>query len=103
MKHVVPHDLGQDRATQVAKAAFESYKQRFAKYNPQAHWINDRHADIDFNVKGVSLTGTLDVNPTDIQMDLDVPFLFKPFKGKAIGLIEEEIKKWMAKAKAGEI
>ncbi len=103
MKHVVHHDLGQERATQVAKAAFDSYKERFAKYKPQAHWTSDRHADIDFNVKGVSLTGALDVNPKSIEMDLEVPFLFKPFKGKAISLIEEEIRKWMAKAQAGEI
>ena len=36
-------------------------------------------------------------------MELDVPFLLKPFKGKALGVIEEEIKKWMAKAEAGEL
>ncbi|MEB2313112.1 MAG: polyhydroxyalkanoic acid system family protein [Sorangiineae bacterium] len=103
MKHTVPHELGQERAKKVAVAALDSYKERFAKYEPNARWTNERHADIDFRVKGVSLTGSLDVNPASIELDLEVPFLFKPFKGKAIALIEEEIKKWMAKAKAGEI
>lgn len=102
MKHVVPHDLGQERAKQIAQAAFNSYKERYAKYSPKARW-NDNHADIDFSVKGVSLTGAIDVTPRSIEMDLDVPFLFKPFKGKALSLIDQEIKKWLAKAEAGEV
>lgn len=102
MKHVVPHDLGQEKAKEVAQAAFQSYRERFAKYNPQANW-NDQHADISFSVKGFSLKGSLDVNPKNIEMELDVPFVLKPFKGKALGVIEEEINKWAAKAKAGEL
>jgi hypothetical protein len=102
MKHVVPHDLGQEKAKQVAQAAFQSYRERFAQYDPKAEW-NEKHADISFSVKGFSLKGSLDVNPKNIEMELDVPFLLKPFKGKALGVIEEEIKKWMAKAEAGEL
>jgi hypothetical protein len=103
MKHVVPHGLGQDKAKQVAQAAFESYRTRYAKYEPQATWRDDRHAQITFSVKGMKLTGSLQVNPDDIEMDLDVPFMLRPFKGKALSVIEEEIKKWVSKAKAGEI
>jgi hypothetical protein len=33
-------------------------------------------------------------------MDLDVPFLLRPFQGKAISVIEGEIKEWLAKEKA---
>jgi hypothetical protein len=103
MKHVVPHGLGQDKAKQVALAAIDSYSNRFAKYNPSARWLDDRRAEISFNVKGMSLSGMLEVNPSDIKMDLDVPFLLRPFKGTALGVIEEEVQKWISKAKAGEI
>jgi len=103
MKHVVHHGLGFDIARKVADAAFASYKQRFAEYHPEARWVNDRRAEITFKVKGMSLEGALDVNERDIEMDLEVPFLLRPFKGKAIGLIEEEIQKWVAKAKKGEL
>ena len=51
----------------------------------------------------MTLNGTLQVNSNDIEMDLDVPFMLKPFKGTALGVIEEEIKKWIAKANAGQI
>jgi hypothetical protein len=103
MKHSVPHGLGQDKAKQVAQAAIDSYSQRFAQYSPSAKWLDERRAEISFNVKGMKLEGTMQVNPNDIEMDLDVPFLLKPFKGKALSVIEEEIKKWVSKAKAGEI
>jgi hypothetical protein len=103
MKHAVPHDLGPERAKKVAEAALSSYAQKFAKYQPQASWTSDTRANISFTVKGMSLKGALEVRSNAIEMDLDVPFLLRPFQGTAIGVIEGEIKEWIAKAKAGEI
>ena len=103
MKHAVPHDLGQDMAKKVADAAFASYAKKFAKYNPTANWVSPKRANISFGVKGMTLSGTLEVSATTIEMDLDVPFLLKPFKGTAISVIEGEINEWIKKAKAGEI
>lgn len=103
MKHSVPHDLGQEMGIKVAKAAYDSYKERFAKYNPTANWVSDSKCDLGFTAKGISLAGTLEVYADRIDMELDVPFLLKPFKGKALSVIEEEIRKWIDKAKAGEV
>ncbi len=103
MKHVVKHGLGFETAKKVADHAMESYKQRFPQYHPTARWVDDRRADIHFSVKGIDLTGSLEVNDQDIEMELDVPFLLRPFKGKALSVIEEEIQEWVAKAKAGEV
>jgi hypothetical protein len=103
MKHAVPHDLGPDRAKLVAESAIASYEKRFEKYQAKARWISPTRAEIAFSVKGMSLSGTLEVLPKAIEMDLDVPFFLRPFKGTAISVIEDEIKSWLAKAKAGEI
>lgn len=103
MKHVVPHGLGFETARKVADAAFASYKERFSQYRPQATWVTENRCEIHFNVKGMSLKGELEVGHDDIEMDLDVPFVLRPFKGKAISVIEEEIKKWIEKARKGEI
>ena len=103
MKHAVLHDLGQDEARKVAEAAFNSYKARFAEYNPTVTWSNQRHADISFKVKGVKLKGGVEIKDSSYDLELNVPFLLRPFKGKALGVIEEEIKKWIKKAKAGEL
>lgn len=101
--HKVPHDLGQEKAKKVAEAAFEAYRQKFGKYDPKADWKSDYAADISFTVKGKTLNGSMKINPSDIEMDLDVPFLFKPFKGKALEVIEKEIRVWIGKAKDGEV
>ena len=103
MKHAVPHDLGQDLAKKVAESAFASYAQKFSKYEPKATWVTPARANISFSVKGMTLSGSLEVSSTAIEMDLDVPFLLKPFKGTAISVIEEEIKSWLAKEKKGEV
>jgi hypothetical protein len=102
MKHVVLHDLGAERAGQIARAAFAAYQQRYARYEPRAVW-QGQLAEIAFTVKGVSLHGTLEVGPSSIEMDLQVPLLLRPFKGKALEVIEREIREWIRKAKAGEV
>ncbi|MDX2056094.1 MAG: polyhydroxyalkanoic acid system family protein [Polyangiaceae bacterium] len=103
MKHAVSHDLGLARAKQVAQAAFDAYTAKFSQYNPKAVWRDERRADIGFNVKGMSLSGTMEVNDTSITMDLEVPFLLRPFKGTALGVIEKEIQEWIQKAKLGQL
>jgi len=103
MKHVVSHDLGHARAKQVAQAAFDSYTAKFSQYKPKAVWRDERHADIGFNVKGMALSGTMEVNDTSISMDLEVPFLLRPFKGVALGVIEKEIQEWIQKAREGQL
>jgi hypothetical protein len=103
MKHRVPHDIGQDAARKATEAAWKSYSERFAKYSPTCSWVTENRADIGFTAKGIKLTGTIEVLSNGIDLDLDVPLLLRPFKGTAIGVIEEEIQKWIGKAKAGQV
>jgi hypothetical protein len=103
MNHVVTHDLGEDLAKKVAEAAFASYAKKFEKYKPTANWVTPTRAKISFSVKGMTLSGSLAVSAKTIEMDLDVPFLLKPFKGTAISVIEGEIREWIQKAKSGQI
>jgi len=103
MKHSVVHDLGRAQAKRVAESAWNSYSARFSNYSPACTWVSDYKANIGFNVKGVKLQGSIDVNEKDIELDLDVPFLLRPFKGQALKVIEEEIRKWIGKSKAGEL
>src|SRR5690606_42149909 len=103
MKHVVHHDLGQEKAKEVAQAAFSAYRERYAAYNPVANWTSDRHAQIAFSVKGMTLNGSIEVAPSTIELDLDVPFMLRPFKGQALSVIEQELNKWIGKAKTGQL
>jgi hypothetical protein len=100
MKHVVSHDLGQERAKQVAESALSSYSEKFAKYSPEVRWKTQNQAYIAFKVKGITLSGLLEVLDKTIEMDLDVPFMLRPFKNQALSVIDGEIQDWIKKAKS---
>jgi hypothetical protein len=49
------------------------------------------------------LSGSIELEPKRIGLELEVPFLLKMFQGKAIAIIETEIKEWVEKARKGEL
>jgi hypothetical protein len=103
MKHVIQHDLDTSTAKRVVDRAFEEYKSRFADYHPTLHWAHERRADVSFNAKGVKLNGAMHVEEKEIGLELDVPFLLRPFQKKAVEIIEREVRHWVDKAKKGEL
>lgn len=103
MEHRVAHDLGRDLAKKATVAAFDAYAAKYSEYNPKTKWTGDYSAIVSFKVKGASLEGKVEVLESAITLDLDVPFLLRPFKSMAIDVIDREIKTWVAKAKAGEL
>ena len=102
MQHVVKHNLDNATAKLAAQKAYESYSERFAKYKPTAEWTSDTHCDVTFTVKGITVEGSIDMRPGHIDMDLDVPFLFRPFKTLALDYTEKEIRTWIERAERGE-
>ena len=103
MKHTIEHPLSLEQAKKVTEKAFASYAERFAKYCPTADWHDDHNATIGFEAKGVKLGGVIGLREGAIDLDMKVPFLFKPFRSKALDIIEVEIRKWIAKAENGEL
>ena len=103
MKHVIPHDLDMPTAKRVADRAFAEYQSRFPDYHPSLTWVNDERADVGFNAKGIKLAGAMLIEPGSIALDLDVPFLLRPFQKKAIEVIDREVRRWIDKAHAGEL
>ncbi len=103
MKYSVAHDLGQATARKVADAAFRSYQAKLGKYHPETRWVSDTRAEIGFSIKGINLKGSLEVKPTSIDMELDVPLLLRPFQNLAMGVVQDEIRSWIEKARAGEV
>ena len=103
MEHRVPHDVGRELARKATALAFDTYAQKYATYQPKAHWTGDYQASVTFTVKGMSLAGKVEVREREIAMDLDVPFLLRPFRSVALEIIEREINVWCQKAKSGEL
>lgn len=103
MKQIVRHELTQVQARQAIDAAIQVYTRKFPKYQPKSSWLSDSHLRVSFHVKGMSLTANIENLANRIEMEMDVPFVFWPIKGQAMRLIEGEIRKWLDRAKAGEI
>lgn len=103
MKHSVPHSLGREKARKVTREAFEASIARFSDYGARCNWVSDDDAEVFFSAKGMNLSAKVTVGDSNIEVDMEVPFFFKPFQKLAIGRIDEEIKKWIGKAQRGEI
>jgi hypothetical protein len=101
--HDIPHDLDFDLAKLAAVKAAEAYGQRFAEYDYRAKWVSDRRVELGFTVVGKRLEGAMTVMPDRLQLELEVPFMLRPFRGKAISIIEKEAQGWLDKAKRGEL
>jgi hypothetical protein len=103
MKHTIDTGLPVADEKRALDKAMEAYKVRFAEYSPRFEWKSETHSEFGFNAKGVKLGGTITVRDKKIDVEMDVPFLFKIFQGKAMQVVTEEVQKWIDKVKAGEV
>jgi len=103
VKHVIRHELDAATARRVADHAADAYRVRYARYSPRIEWVTPSHCRIRFTVRGVPLAGELYLAPGAIEIKLDVPLVLRPFKGRAVAVIEEEIHRWLARARSGEV
>lgn len=103
MTHDIPHDLDFDLAKLAAEKAAEAYGKRFAEYDYKATWVSNNRVELGFTVVGKRLEGAMTVKADRLELELDVPFMLRPFRGKAIEIIEKEAREWIAKAKRGEL
>lgn len=103
MKHVIKHDLSPEMAKKVAVQAAERYTAKFAKYDARVDWANETQATITFKVKGVNAAASIDLQPGQIEADMSVPLLLRPFKKLALNAVDETFQKWIDRANKGEL
>jgi hypothetical protein len=104
MEYSVDHGLPERaRVRQVVEKAYDSYKKRLAEHEPSLAWRDDSHGRISFRVLGRKLDVDVVIDDRKVRMTGDLPFLFRPFQKKIVGVLSSEVETWLAKAKAGEI
>ncbi|MCC6646233.1 MAG: polyhydroxyalkanoic acid system family protein [Polyangiaceae bacterium] len=103
MKHSIRHDLTSELAKTATERAFESYRQKLPEYDPRATWTSPTEAKVTFKVKGVGLDGAVRLRQGEVELELDVPFVFKIFQKRAMEIIEREVREWLEKAKSGQL
>jgi len=98
MKHVFKHDVDIETAKRAVNMAWESYKGRLSKYRPSMEWVDDSVARVGFSIGSVGIRCEIGVSSCEIEISASVPGIFSLFKKRAILIIEDEIRKWTAKA-----
>ena len=103
MKATIKHDLNPEQLRLAVRKFADVYVERFQEYNATAAWLSDDEVEVRFKVKGVKLAGQLQLQPSDIQLNMDVPLPFRLFQSRAMKTIEEQVRPWLEKAKRGEL
>jgi putative polyhydroxyalkanoate system protein len=85
----VPHALGQEAATERLQGILEKMKERYQSQisDLEESWQGNV-LSFGFKTFGFAIKGTMDVQPTEVKVDCDLPFAAMMFKGK----IEQELK-----------
>jgi hypothetical protein len=90
----VPHALGQEAATKQLQGILEKMKERYqSQFSDLTESWQENVLDFGFKTFGFAIKGTMDVQPTEVKIDTDLPFAAMMFKGK----IEQELKTTLAR------
>lgn len=103
MRYAVKHDLDGELLHRTIEAAFSSYQQRYPGYDPSLIWTSATQARIGFRARGMAVSGNVDMHPGELDVDLDLPLVFRVFKKRALAVVDAEVQGWIRRAKAGEI
>jgi len=104
MKHKIPHDLELGLVRRATRAALEGYRAQFPQFSPGGSWRDDDNADVWFQTPLGRLEGTVTVTAQAVQLHLTkMPWAVRPFRRQAIKIVEDEVKVWIQRAKAGEL
>ena len=103
MKHTIDTGLELADSKRAIEKAMEAYQARFAEYSPRFSWKTASAGEFGFTAKGVEIGGTIVVHDHKIDVDMNVPFLFRIFQGRAMAVVTEEVQKWVDRVKRGEV
>jgi hypothetical protein len=103
MRHSIKHALSPEQLRLAVSKFAEVYCQRFQEYGTTAEWKTEDRMEVQFKVKGIRLSGALDLRPDEISIDMDVPLPFHLFRSRAVKTIEETVQPWLDQAARGEL
>jgi putative polyhydroxyalkanoate system protein len=90
----VPHALSQEEATSRLQGILEKIKERHASQvsDLKEEWIGNT-LNFAFKTFGFNVKGAMNVEPSEVKVDGDLPFAAMMFKGR----IEQEVKDTLAR------
>ncbi|HZZ71874.1 MAG TPA: polyhydroxyalkanoic acid system family protein [Pirellulales bacterium] len=97
MKLAIPHQLSQEEATARLKNFLTKVKEHYASQvsDLQENWT-DNALDFGFTTYGFKVSGQLQVEPSEVVVNGQIPFAAMMFKGKIEQSIRSELAKLLA-------
>jgi putative polyhydroxyalkanoate system protein len=86
----LPHRLGREEARRRLQNGIASFRTQNAQQFAQVedHWTGD-HLDLRLVAMGQTVTGRVDVEPEQVRVEIDLPWLFAMLAEKIRGQIEQ--------------
>ncbi len=102
MKHSVRHTLAPDRAKDLLDRALGAYRQNYAEYDVATSWLDAETAEVGFKVSGTRIGGRITVCDDCYDIDVRVPWIFRPFRRKITATVDEEFRRWLQQEAAAD-
>ena len=96
--HEFSHGLERETARQLVKKAWNHYEKLYPKYHPECEWKGADLIEVRFRAGFIKLAGDLEITESKIRLGLQVPATLRFLKGRAMAVVEKEIKTWLSKA-----
>jgi len=88
----VPHSLGQEEAVERLKEHFSSIKEAYGEHVSRLEEQWDDHVlTFLFTTRGVTVNGTVTIDPSDVKVVARLPLAAMIFKGRIESQIRERL------------
>ena len=79
----IPHRLTQDEVrARISRGIADAQRDHAGKFSKLEHKWAENHLDFDVGILGQSVTGAADVNPSDVVVHIDLPWMLAAFADK---------------------
>jgi hypothetical protein len=95
-RQVIETGVSADDAVPLLERAMASYRERFATYEPSFAWTGKHEGRFGFRALGADVDGKIALTDGACEVTLDVPWRLKPFRKKALEVIEREVRHWIS-------
>ena len=93
----IPHKLTQQEVrSRIEKGIADAQREHAGKFSKLQHTWKDNHLDFNVGLLGQSITGHLDVNPSDVAIHLNLPWMLAAFADKIRPQIHAQADKLLA-------
>ena len=93
----IPHKLTQSEVrSRIEKGIADAQRDHAGRFSRLEHNWKENHLDFDVGVLGQSVTGAVDINPADVVVHINLPWMLAAFADKIRPQIRAQADKLLA-------